>query len=271
MQIAVQRRPGTQGVTVGFAHATGFCRSVWDPVIDEMTARGYAGSVVAWDHRAHGGSGRPPLPVDWWDTGRDALTVLADAAAPILGVGHSMGAVSLLMAEILNPGTFASIVAIEPIAFPTPDEPIDDHPLAHTARRRKGSFPSREAAFENFASKPVFSAWDRRALRAYVTCGLVSAGDEWRLACPPEYEAAFFVAGAAHGTWERLGEISAPVKVVAGADSDTHPAAFAAQQAARLGNGSLELVTGSGHFLPMEQPGRLAEIINQTMASMSSS
>ncbi|NNC91222.1 MAG: alpha/beta hydrolase [Acidimicrobiia bacterium] len=256
---------------MAFSHATGFCRSVWAPVIGEARRLGVTGPMVAWDQRAHGASAKPPLPIDWWDTARDALAVLAGASNPVIGVGHSMGAAALLMAEILVPGTFAAIVAIEPIVFPPPYQPIDHHPLVQSALRRRPSFATREEALANFASKAVFSAWDARALEAYVNCGLQAAGDEWVLACPPEYEAAIFAAAPLHGAWDRLGEIMTPVLVVAGADSDSHPAEFADAQASRLGNGTLEIVEGSGHFLPMEQPGRVAEIINQTIESISAS
>lgn len=229
------------------------------------------GPMVAWDHRAHGASAKPPLPIDWWDTARDALAVLAGTSEPVIGVGHSMGAAALLMAEILAPGTFAAIVAIEPIVFPPPYQPIDHHPLVQSALRRRPSFASREEALANFTSKGVFSAWDVRALEAYVNCGLEPAGGEWVLTCPPEYEAAVFAAAPLHGAWDRLGEITPPVHVVAGRDSDSHPADFADAQASQLGNGTLEIVEGSGHFLPMEQPARVAEIIGQTIESINSS
>jgi pimeloyl-ACP methyl ester carboxylesterase len=244
---------------------------VWDPVISELSSSGVGGSVVAWDHRGHGESDNPPLPIDWWDTARDVLAVLDGVAEQVVGVGHSMGAASLLMAEILAPGTFAAIIAIEPIIFPPPYEPIDHHPLVESAQRRRGSFDSPQLALENFAAKPVFSGWDSRALEAYVTCGLQQDGDEWVLSCPPEYEAAFFAAAPLHGAWDRLGEVTIPVRVVAGRDSDSHPAEFADAQAARLGNATLEIVDGSGHFLPMEQPGRVAGIIGQVISSISSS
>ena len=271
MQIAVEHRPGVVGPLLAFSHATGFCRDVWEPVIDEARLQGIAGPMVSWDHRAHGGSDKPPLPIDWWDTARDALAVLAGASQPVIGVGHSMGAAALLMAEILAPGTFAAIVAIVPIVFPPPYQPIDHHPLVQSALRRRPSFASHQEALSNFASKAVFSGWDARALEAYVNGGLRSEGEEWVLACPPEYEAAFFAAAPLHGAWDRLGEITPPVRVVAGRDSDSHPADFAAAQASRLGNGTLEVVEGSGHFLPMEQPGRVAEIIGQAIESISTS
>ncbi len=268
MHIAAEHRPGTAGPRLAFAHATGFCRAVWEPVIDEARHRGINGSTVSWDHRAHGASTKPPLPFDLSDTARDALSVLEGLSGPTVGVGHSMGAASLLMAEILVPGTFAAIVAIEPIVFPPPYEPIDHHPLVLSAKRRRPAFASRQVALENLASKPVFGAWDRRSLEAYVDCGLRPEGDEWVLACPPEYEAAFFEVGSTHGAWDRLGEVAAPVRVVAGRGSDSHPAEFASAQAARLAAGTLEIVEGSGHFLPMEQPGRVADIIGHTIESI---
>jgi len=256
---------------MAFAHATGFCRGVWSPVFDALRHREVAGSIVAWDHRAHGGSSNPLLPIDWWDTARDALTVLGGVAAPIVGVGHSLGAASLLMAEILAPGTFAAIVAIEPIVFPPSYGSAKHHPLTEGARRRRRSFPSPQAALESFTDKAVFAAWDLKSLEAYVNCGLIPAGDEWVLACLPEYEAAFFAASGSHGAWERLGEVRVPVYVVVGGDSDTHPAEFAAVQTARLGNGRLETVDGTGHFLPMEQPGKVADIIGHIIESITSS
>jgi pimeloyl-ACP methyl ester carboxylesterase len=256
---------------VAFSHATGFCQAVWQPVIEEARHRGMTGPMLSWDHRAHGGSGKPPLPIDWWDTARDGLAVLAGTTDPIIGVGHSMGAAALLMAEILAPGTFAAIVAIEPIVFPPPYQPIDHHPLVESALRRRPSFASREEAMANFASKAVFSAWDTRSLEAYVNCGLRPEGEEWGLACPPEYEAAFFAAAPLHGAWDRLGEVIPPVLVVAGRDSDSHPADFADAQASELVNGTLEIVEGSGHFLPMEQPARVAEIIGHTIESITAS
>ena len=175
----------------------------------------------------------------------------------------------MLMAEVLSPGTFAAIVAIEPIVFPPPYGPNDHHPLAQGALRRRSTFPSRQAALEHFEARPVFAAWDRRALEAYVECGLVESESEWVLACAPEYESAFFAAGAAHGTWDRLSEVEPPVLVVSGRDSSSHPAEFAAEQTAQLPNGSLEVIDDSGHFLPMEQPGRVAGLVRQIIESIS--
>ena len=66
-------------------------------------------------------------------------------------------------------------------------------------------------------------------------------------------------------------EVRVPVLVVTGRDSDSHPAEFAAEQAKRMSGGMLEVVDDSGHFLPMEQPERVAGIIRHSIDSISSS
>jgi len=271
VEIAVYQWPGESGLTLALSHGTGFCAGVWRPFIEEVRNCGFSGSIVAWDHRAHGGSSEPPLPIDWWDVARDAGSVLTSLTEPLIGVGHSLGAASLLMAEILSPGRFEAIVAVEPIVFPPPFQPADHHPLAQLARRRRPSFAGKQEALENFSQKPVFAAWDRRALEGYVDCGLLPDGEEWSLACPPEFEASFFASGGAHDAWDRLPEVRLPVQVVAGRDSDTHPAEFAREQTARMARATLEIVDDSGHFLPMEQPGRVAAIAAQTIESIASS
>ena len=67
----------------------------------------------------------------------------------------------MLRAEARRPGTFASIVAHEPI-FVVPDDALPrgtaKTPLAEAAARRRRRFASREAALAAFASKPPLDA-----------------------------------------------------------------------------------------------------------------
>jgi len=256
LRIAASHAPGHPGVV--YAHATGFCKEVWDPIIAMMPGAG----ALAIDQRGHGDSETPPPPFDWWDLGRDVVAAVATTgwSAPI-GVGHSSGAASLLMAELTRPGTFAALVLVEPIVFPPPYVRYEALPLALAAERRRRSFPSQEAARAGFVGRGPFAGWQDEALDAYVAHGFRSVDGEWVLKCLPEVEAECYRAATLHGAWDRLGEVSCPAVVVAGADSDSHPADFAAEQAARLGNGRVEIVAGATHFVPMEQPGVIAALV----------
>jgi len=258
-------RDGGQSAFVGrgdhrlvFIHANGFCKEVWDPVIEELPDVGY----LTLDQPGHGGSSTPDPPFDWWQFSRAALEVIDDAGAerPI-GIGHSSGAATLAMAEIVRSGTFERLVLVEPVLPPPPYRRIDQHPLIAGALRRTRSFPTSDAAFASYHGRGPFAHWDDRALRAYVEHGFVADDDGWSLRCAPETEAEVYRTSEAHAAWERLGEIECPVDIVLGSESDTMSPESAVRLTGRFTVGRLEVVEGASHFVPMERPAAVAELI----------
>ena len=231
-------------MTVYLAHATGFCGAVWDPVVAGL---GHD-DVVAWDFPGHGLGPDIKSSLTWKVFGDYVLEMTEPGG---IGVGHSMGAAALLMAQIADPRRFRALVLVEPIVFPPPHQRVD-HPLAAIAVKRKREFPDREAAYANFAERTAFARWDPRALRGYVDCGFVGSGPV-RLACDPEIEAEIYQMSNQHDTWDHLEEVTIPTVVLAGQDTDTIKPDLARAQAARMGGG-VEIVPDAGHFLPMERP-----------------
>lgn len=257
LPIAVSTGAGS-GPGLLACHATGFCKECWDPVLADPALDGTAWAAV--DQRAHGDTGAPPLPFDWWDNARDVLAVVDTLGweHPV-GLGHSSGAAALLMAEILRPGTFAALVAVEPIVFPGPVQRWEDIPLAAQAERRRAAFPSRDAALEWFRGRGAFAHWDDSVLRAYIEHGFrADDGGGVALKCRPEHEAEHYRCARASGAWDRLGEVGCPVLVAGGADSHSHPRAFLEEQAARLPDARVEILEGATHFAPMERPAEVA-------------
>lgn len=233
---------------------------MWEPVVAHLRPA-FKGSAVAWDGRAHGASAAGKPPFDWWDFGRDALEVVDSIEVGIrVGVGHSMGGAALAMAEILRPGTFDGLVLIEPIVFPPPFGRFDNM-MAEIARKRRSSFASPEEAHSNFAGKAAFSAWDSRAMEAYIRGGLRFSDDDWILSCSPQHEAEVYKGGSAHGAFDRLGEIGIPVLLLAGEHSTTHDKNLVEVLLSQLVSGSAVVVPDAGHFLPMERPATVAELI----------
>lgn len=266
VELATERTTwGTEPAPIVLAsHATGFCKEVFHPIVDLLIAARPAGEVVAFDHRAHGDSSVPPPPYDWWDLGRDVLCVLGGRRS-VIGLGHSAGAASLLLAELLAPGTFRALVLVEPIVFPGPYGRAE-HTLVEAALKRKSSFSSPAAALENFSDKPTFAGWQPAALQAYVSGGLRPEGDRWVLKCPPEAEAEFYRGSTDHAGWERLGEVGSDITLVAGEHSDTHPGRFLAATAEQLGGGHVDVIPGASHFVPMERPDVVAAHVLRHLA-----
>jgi len=249
---------GEAGPSILAVHATGFGKELWEPVARRLAR---PRRVVAPDQRGHGDSDVPAPPIDWWDLGTDVLAVVEQVAleSPV-GLGHSSGAAALVMAELLRPGTFRSLVLIEPIIFPPPYFRAEENPMTAGALRRRASFPSPAAALAAFRGRPAFARWTEEALGLYVAHGLRREGGAWVLKCFPEVEGEFYRGATAHGAWGRLGEVSCPVWLVVGDRSESHPASFIGAMRDRFRLARLEVVPGAGHFVPMEQPGTVARL-----------
>ncbi len=246
------------GPGVLFVHANGFCKELWRPVWGRVAGI----RALAIDQRGHGASEIGSPPFDWWDLGRDAAAWAATLEGPRVGVGHSSGAAALAMAEILHPGSFRHLVLIEPIVFPGPFARAESHPLVDGALRRRTSFSTRAETRAAFHRRGPFARWVDAALDLYVEHGFRDGPDDRRhLACAPATEAEFYRMATAHGAWNRLGEIDIAVTIVVGEHSDSHPPDFAATLAARFRHATLVSYPGASHFLPMEKPETVAELV----------
>jgi len=254
--------PANESGGILLSHATGFCKEVWTPVAEELHELSCDLPILAWDYYCHGASDGLPHPIDWWQFGRQAHDVAATTTRPRIGVGHSMGAAALAMAEVLQPGMFDLLILVEPIIFPPPYRRRSANPMSEVAIRRRDRFDTRREAYDNYVEKPAFADWDERALAGYVDGGLVSDGDGLVMSCRPDDEAEIFAAAYAHDLYDRLPEISCPAVLLMGETSTTHTRGATADLARRMGGPARwEEFDGASHFLPMEQPLRLAALV----------
>lgn len=261
---------GGSGPDVLLSHATGFHGMVWAPMAAVL-----ASSYHCWsfDYRAHGVSTVPAGGLrDWLGFGEDAAAVVAGLGLERpFAVGHSMGGAALLMAEVRRPGTFRGLVLYEPIVFPPEGirPPGGGNPLAAGARKRRSTFASKQAAFDNYASKPPLNVFTDEALWAYVDHGFAEGDDgSVHLRCQPEHEAATFELSPAHDTWGRLGEVSCPVLVLAGRIEHHQPSAIAGLVAHAIPGAHYREFEPLGHFGPMEDPELVAEVVDEFFAAL---
>lgn len=241
-----------------FVHGTGFCKETWDPVLDVVHRRSDR-QTVAMDQRHHGDSGSGPYPMVWDSLGGDVLAVIGDDRG-LVGVGHSSGAAALAMAEVASPGTFSSLVLIEPIVFAEWTGRVS--PLVEAALKRRPAFDSPDEALANFRSKRTFSTWTEPALDAYVRGGLRSLPDgTWELKCSPRDESEVYRSATAQNTWEHLPEIACPVLLVAGSLSQTHVGPYLEALVGQFRSVELVVAEGATHCVQMEQPEIVADLV----------
>ncbi len=267
---------GGSGPDLVLAHANGFCAGVLRPLVAALTD---SFRCVALDLRFHGRSGRPAGEGAEWTGFAEDVAAAVDHLGLVrpFGFGHSSGGAASLLAEEARPGTFAGLFCFEPVVLPS-DEPMAapnyDNPLTAGARRRRETFPSATDAFANFASKPPFDTFDPDALLAYVTEGFEVVppseggdGDEIRLRCRREDEAAVYAYGFTHPGFGRLPAVACPVTLACGADTDAFGPRTLARLAARLAEAGVEELAGMGHFGPMERPGEVARSVREHLVA----
>jgi pimeloyl-ACP methyl ester carboxylesterase len=253
------------------SHATGFHARCYQPVADELTDRFHVWGI---DHRGHGES---PLPsswkVDWSRFGVDTVRV-AETIAPdggLVGIGHSMGGASLLMAAHARPGLFDQLVLFEPIAIPPATSDLAgidmrELPIVQGAMTRRRTFPNRAAALTNYSQKPPLSLMVHDALWNYVEYGFRDAVDDHghalvELCCEPRYEAEIFIGARDNGVWELLAEIDTTCIIVGGQVLERQPSANTEAVADQLPNGKYVLEAHQTHFGPFSHPAELAAIV----------
>ncbi len=267
---------GGKGSPVLLSHATGFHAHCWEPLAADLALHHH---VMGVDHRGYGDAQTvDPATISWRPYGDDALAaaryMFEKDQQPIVGVGHSMGGASLLMAAFKEPHLFHSLFVFEPIVFP-PLPPSTEgeesrNPLAGGARKRRSTFPSFDAALENYTAKPPMNTFHPQAREAYVRHGFKpTETGEVELKCMPEHEARTYETGGTSGAWDDLPNISVPVWVISGAPAPMQPSSFAIRVAEQLPRSTYVQYDSMGHFGPLEQPREIAQLVERVLATLS--
>jgi pimeloyl-ACP methyl ester carboxylesterase len=203
-------------------------------------------------------------------------------ARGIIAVGHSVGAMTSLMAAIKRPEIFRALVLIEPVLFPplvglimrmaAPFNMLRQvHPIIRRTLWRRVVFSSREEMFSNYRGKPIFSRLSDDVLRDYVS-GLSSDTPDGSviLKYSPAWEMRIYeTSGIADGyVWRNLPKIPCPVLILRGEESDILRARVVWMMEKLLSNGQAFTMPETGHLAPLEAPCRTAQLVIEFLESV---
>lgn len=255
---------GGAGPTLLLALANGFPPPAYLPLLSCLSDRH---RVVCLPPRAlWPGGGQPPEAAGSWESVAQDLVdgIRTHRLEPVIGVGHSFGAVALVLAATDHPDLFRGLALLDPTIFlpERMDRIAADRAggrearfeLSRTALRRRRYFTSIEEATRYFSGRPLFRDWPGETVRQYAAAVLEPLEDRpgLRLAWSPEWES-WYYRSFYPGTWnhvERLDPVL-PVLVIGGSDSDTFTPEAAGLLARRLPRGTHVTVPGAGHLFPL--------------------
>lgn len=263
---------GGDGLPLHFIHANGYPPECYKPLFE----------LLKTEYRVFGMCLRPlwedaePQEIQTWHPlSDDLLRFLSDREPdPVIGVGHSVGAVVTLRAALRDPGKFRALVLIDPVLFVPSFLAMwsviralglkdSVHPLIQGAQKRRRAFDDLETIFRGYRSRPVFRYMSDENLRAYIE-GITkpSANGGYELVYSPEWEVQIYRTGLHDfDIWRDLPKLEVPTLFIRGAETDTF-----LENAARLVRRKqpkvrVEALEESTHILPLERPREVFEIM----------
>ncbi len=269
---------GGSGPLLHFAHANAYPPGSYRQFLEPLTAHYH---VLAVEHRPLW-AGSDPAELSRWDLIADDLVTFFDQEnlRGVIGVGHSLGGVAMLMAAVKRPELFQALVLIEPVfleprwleaAKSATWEERMQFPLVQSAVRRRDQWESVEEVFERYRPKSVFAGLSDEVLWDFVRagtrpCNPLDPTQGVTLTYPKLWEAQIYA--TLPQVWEPLPHLPQPFIGIRAANSDT-----LSKKAWRLWQQLLPDATyieipDTGHLLPLEKPQALAALLLAKLPSL---
>ncbi|KAI9323649.1 Alpha/Beta hydrolase protein [Dichotomocladium elegans] len=214
------------------------------------------------------------LKYGWVDNALDTIQVietleLKKTHSKVIGVGHSFGGSSMIIAEFLYPNTFDGLCILEAVIHnnSVPRQNWINFPPIKMTLQRRDTWPNREACFKSFNGRPFWKDFHPEALQNYVNYGLYEDSDGTvKLKCPKEQEYLVYLDGhlSSTVTYHGLKTVTIPVHMVhARSSSFTDPAT--ATTIKNLSPSITSATVDGSHVVVLENPDSLVpEIVYLT-------
>jgi pimeloyl-ACP methyl ester carboxylesterase len=265
---------GGDGPPAHFLHGNGFCAGAYAPFIRHLVPHF---RIFASDIRGQGGSEFPSIErIRHWRVFSEDLNLLIRRLRrpPVIGIGHSLGAVATYIAAASHPDLFSALILIDPVLLPQRVlwrlaalrwlglGGLAARPVR--ARNRRRLFKGKAEALRFFISgRGIFKSWSPEFIQAYLECGLLEKDSHTAvLRCDPEIEAQIFESVPLE-IWSYAQGIRCPLLVLRGEHSDVFPEDSAGRLKRMAADCEVATIAGTGHFPTMEKPEECAEIIKE--------
>ena len=239
-------------------HAVGMCSQIWNHAARDL-AQDY--HVFCFDLRGHGDTEHPGGGFTFMQIGEDVASVIQTLGLEgSIGVGHSAGGMSMLIADSLVPGILGKGVLVDtrvgdsPMALLTPEEQKER--IQRTLQKRS-IWESREIMYAAYRERRVFKPWTDEVFADYIE-GATRLLDDGRaeLKCNPVVEENFYQNRKDLDTFQVLLGLGGEYVLLVGAyDGAQTPQDAAVLHLDRETKGFQVKELGAGsHLVPMEHP-----------------
>lgn len=222
------------------------------------------------------GHGDYPLNGDLRNYAKELIAdIEQNQQVPVIGMGHSAGAIVTLIAAALRPDLFQQVILLDPVLFSTRKRYLlklikkmglmDKVSPAQRAAKRRSQFDSRDQAREYLAQKSLFRSFHPACFDDYINYGLIDTDSGVELSISPEIEADIFrnVLLQAPKCLKQV-----PGTVIYGKKSDLFARSEKKWWSRNFPNMKLVGFDG-GHLFPFEQPDETALVLQSILKELS--
>lgn len=257
-------------LTINFAHANGFPAASYRQLFEHLPTQIRVLAKPRYGHEPH-------FPVsNNWDNQiiEMAQFIESQSAQPVVGVGHSFGALLTLLTCAARPELFRGLILIEPPAFTGIKartiqllkiaRMMDKVPPARLALNRRNGWSVDEDLIAYFKGKALFRDFSEQAISDYVSAGMVEENGAFKLFFKPEVEAGIFL-NVPHHLHKLRGKITVPATLITAAKGGVVTRSGIARLC-RYFNLSHQVFHGGGHLFPLEKPAATARLLTELLS-----
>ncbi|HSC76283.1 MAG TPA: alpha/beta hydrolase [Pseudomonadales bacterium] len=268
--------PITGKPIVHFTHGTGFNGMVYWPMLQHLLPHV---DLVITNVQGHGESDIGKKFLGWETNASMIHEVLLhkrqqwQTSAPVIGMGHSFGAIVTLLVASHSPAVFDRLLLLDPIFLPPMLSVlsrffrrtglVEHAPMVKMTRKRRAHWPDRATARESLYQRGVFRDWHDDAFDAYLEYALYERADGVHLVTPPDLEADVF-AGYAAGMSRVIRQLQQPCHMIRG-DRTFAYVKTGLDRACRLNKRVTQETMTGGHCFMLQYPQAVAERLLQRL------
>jgi pimeloyl-ACP methyl ester carboxylesterase len=268
---------GGTGQLLHFLHANGYPPDCYKPLFEFLKTKYHVFGMLLrplWDET------KPDDINDWLSFSEDLRVFLNSSPLsnstegkpdPVIGVGHSIGAIVTLRAALKYPKRFRALVLLDPVLF-VPWRLVDwrvqrakdplSNPLIQSAQKRRRTFSDLESVFKSYRERDIFRYLGDEHLRIYIEGITRKTENGYELVYSPEWESRiYFTSLQDFDIWNNLQYLRVPTLFLRGGETDTflEDAAMLVKQ--KQPEVRVETLEKSTHLLPLERPKEVFEIM----------
>lgn len=242
---------------INFVHANGFPAGAYKTLFEYLSD-----DYLITALEKHGHNQSFPIHNNWQYLVDELIHHLKQQNQPVIGIGHSFGAVISFIAACQEPTLFKGLIMLDPPAMTgilglavsvmkqTPY--IEKFTPAAQARTRRKHWPVGTDFVSLYQNRQLFKHFDRRCLQDYINSAMPIKNNRYELFFDADKEAEIFRTIPTNLA-KLKNKLQVPAALIYGEDTDIFPSYFFK----KFANQNKRIVlskTQGGHMFPLEFP-----------------